>query len=277
MKVLFCQFGIPEVDALQPQANTALAAGYLIAYLKQYYPKFEFIQTPFWIADKMGMETFYQFIENDLPDIICFSLYLWNIDKTKTIINYLKKKFPLLKFIIGGPEVNDDNFAVLEKINFDAGVIGEGEEILRLLLATENWESVPNILLKNGNNKIIHTSFEDLPFPQLNRSRNPYLNDCLQHEKDNTIFVETVRGCPYRCKFCNYNKRYEQLQYNELAVLKELIQWAISNGKKEIFLLDPSFNVQTRFDEILELIIAENLNKQLCFATELRADLLTKE
>ncbi|MCK4956231.1 MAG: radical SAM protein, partial [Candidatus Cloacimonetes bacterium] len=28
---------------------------------------------------------------------------------------------------------------------------------------------------------------------------------------------------------------------------------------------------------ILELIIAENLNKQLCFATELRADLLTKE
>src|SRR5690554_1067836 len=42
------------------------------------------------------------------PDVIGFSCYIWNIEKTCQIVKLVKKILPNTKIILGGPEVSYD-------------------------------------------------------------------------------------------------------------------------------------------------------------------------
>ena len=39
-------------------------------------------------------------------DLVCFSCYIWNIEKIKELCSNLKKARPGMKFLLGGPEVS---------------------------------------------------------------------------------------------------------------------------------------------------------------------------
>ena len=58
-------------------------------------------------------------------EVVCFSCYIWNIEKTKEIIKELKKRQNDIHIFVGGPEVSFSSFELLEE-GVDAICIGEG-------------------------------------------------------------------------------------------------------------------------------------------------------
>jgi hypothetical protein len=104
---------------------------------------------------------------------------------------------------------------------------------------------------------------------------NPYLLNLIETKPDETLFFETIRGCPFRCRFCYYNKLYDNIIQMPEDYIRAMMRKAVEGEFTEVFLLDPSFNVQPHFDRILDIIGEENPDNQLEIHTEMRADLLT--
>lgn len=76
------------------------------------------------------------------PDVLCLSLYLWNVERSLYVAEKIKEKRPDTIVVIGGPEVNLDNGFILKRGGFDIGIIGEGERILLELvrgLESKSW------------------------------------------------------------------------------------------------------------------------------------------
>jgi len=55
--------------------------------------------------------------------MVCFSCYIWNIEKILTLSENLKKAQPSLKIVLGGPEVSFDRENLLRQYEFIDGVI----------------------------------------------------------------------------------------------------------------------------------------------------------
>ncbi len=149
-----------------------------------------------------------------------FTCYLWNIDRTLWVADRIKQTRPEVLVAVGGPEITSDNDWVLEHPAVDYAVIGEGEQTFAELLAAlasqpiggkENG-SVGNALavappgLWARNNPV--TPARRVPLRNLDEISSPYLEEILAAD-ERTMFLETVRGCVFKCKFCYYPKSYD--------------------------------------------------------------------
>ncbi len=85
----------------------------------------------------------------------------------------------------------------------------------------------------------------------------------------NMYLVETMRGCPFRCRFCLIGYVYNPVRKASIEKLKIKLKDFDDSQKKTIGLIAPSISV---YEEIGDLIKKENI--ELSF-TSLRADELT--
>ncbi len=268
-KVLLTQFCIPSLDTLEYKSNVHLAAGYLVGYAKAQLPNTEFVITPRVYTDLLNENSFIEYALDQKPDLLVFSLYLWNIDKTLRIVKKIKALRPELEFLFGGPEVNADNEYLRNSEAFTQGISGEGEIPFLDFLTGKPKTEIAGFLTK--------TSFNDFKSIRSDYKidTNPYLENLIEIKPDSTMFFETVRGCPFSCNFCYYNKVYSKIVSVGRKHLAEFFQYARDNNFKELFLLDPTFNVQPDFDGLLDDIAALNADKKFEISTELRSDFLT--
>ncbi len=177
-----------------------------------------------WVKFSFGKKTQDQLVEeiNSLGiDVLCFSMYSWNIEHileiSKNIKSRLNKKVLLLA---GGPSVDvarpNSNFN-LEHRDFDYTIYSHGERPFMDILNHHYMGKPLNVLTtKNcswvdASGKIKKADFEFLKIT----NGSPYIdgkhlllkiiNDA---EYSNTIWklpYETSRGCPYSCSFCDWN------------------------------------------------------------------------
>ncbi|MDA3886514.1 MAG: B12-binding domain-containing radical SAM protein, partial [Candidatus Delongbacteria bacterium] len=275
-RVLLTQFGIPNLDTLEYKSNVPLAAGYLAAFSKKTFKDTEFIITPRIFTDILSERDFLDFVENTKPDLFLFSLYVWNIEKTLRISNLLKQKYPSVKILYGGPEVNPDNEFLLKSGVFEYGIVGEGEIPLNEFLSGVPFEKISGALTKASStlSKDIYNPSKDIR-TDFEHNENPYLEGLIEHTPDSTMYFETVRGCPFKCNFCYYNKVYDKIITMDRNSIKKYLDYARNNGLNEIFLLDPSFNAQPDFENLLDELIKLNKDGYFEFSTELRAEMLT--
>ena len=79
------------------------------------------------------------------PDIVGMSCYLWNVERSLFLAKQIKHQLPACTVVLGGPEITPDNGFLLQRGEFDIGVVGEGEEVWKQLL-----QSFPNISKISG-------------------------------------------------------------------------------------------------------------------------------
>jgi anaerobic magnesium-protoporphyrin IX monomethyl ester cyclase len=178
------------------------------------------------------------------PDVVAIYTNLMTKLNVLKIIKHIKTE-PLLKntkIILGGPEVRNhtENF-----LNYGADfiIIGEGEETTLELMNVLNSSSLFSATLSsiNGlayleNGKVITTSertlikdINVLPFPSRQKiDFSPYLNGWKTHHGYSMMSVNTMRGCPYTCKWCSravyggtYRRRSPQLVAQEMKLIKD--------------------------------------------------------
>jgi radical SAM superfamily enzyme YgiQ (UPF0313 family) len=275
-KVVFVQLPAPRFGFEEPPANIPLAAGYLTSALKNSELRSEIIPPD--VLDVYADSALVQKILERDPDVVGFTLYVWNVERSLYIASMLKQAKRDIRILIGGPETTPDNSWVLDHPAVDAGIFGEGESrmatVTRELLGGGKSRTIPDAFIgkfRPGRASHLVSSYE------LKNLANPYLEEFIDPARDGTIFLETVRGCPYRCKYCYYHKSFKDLRAHDWEELKRTFEWIYSNGSdvKEIYLMDPTFNSRRGFRRVLKFLLHLRKRKDVRLHAELRADLLT--
>lgn len=87
------------------------------------------------------------------------------------------------------------------------------------------------------------------------------------------VHYESVRGCPYRCSFCNYPYLFDDTVFRFRSALQIAKDWEhyASKGAKYISCLDSLFTIpRKRLTDLCEILIQKKLDlKWICYA---RAD-----
>ena len=224
-----------------------------------------------------NLHDFAQKIISENPQVISFSCYIWNITQTLEICKEIKEKLDC-KIILGGPEVAYRPKDVLEKYDYiDFVLSGEGEWNFPLLLDNINGDliTVDGLTYRKKNEIITISEKEYNETPP-----SPYSDDFYNNLKGRIAYIETSRGCPYRCAFC-LSGRCSKLRFFDLdQVEKDIINLA-NSGTQTLKFVDRTFNANSkRANEILTFIkenYGTKIPQNICFHFEIAGDILTEE
>ncbi len=219
-------------------------------------------------------ESFANEIIKENPDVAAFSCYIWNVTKTLEICRIIKNSCDC-KIVLGGPEAAYRAKDVLEKYEFaDFVLSGEGEWVFPDFLDNLNGNlSLVSGLTYRENGKIItnpEKEYTDDP-------PSPFCEEFFENLNGRISYIETARGCPYRCAFC-LSGRCSPLRFFDLQRVKnDIIRLSVS-GTRTVKFVDRTFNANAeRANEIL-LFIKENYGKAIpqgvCFHFEIAGDIL---
>lgn len=149
-------------------------------------------------------------INQHSPIAVGFSAHIWNIDLVQKSAKILRVASPKTTIFVGGPEVTYMPVEFLE-INkeFNFVISGNGEERFKALLKNglrpDLEPLVTRVTYRDDNGKIVPGIQPDLFSPEdLSKIPSPYqtgvidLNDGKRH----CVFVETYRGCIFKCGYC---------------------------------------------------------------------------
>jgi len=275
--ILFVQLPIPRLKITLEDHNISVAAFYLQAYLheQKLAQQCHFRLLDPFLQNYGSDETILREIRAIAPDVICFSLFCWNVERSLYIAEQIKQQTPAPLIFAGGPEVTPDN-ALLHHPAVDAYVYGEGELTLHLLLeaflATGRIPAdLPGTLRFDG---AWHVQPPQTRAVEINATRSAYFQGLVPPGRWQEMYVETMRGCPFACRFCYYNKQCGEVRFLQQETVLEFVRYAIKYDYSGIFLLDPSFNIRPDLEELLRKIAALNPERKLKIATELRADMI---
>ncbi len=222
------------------------------------------------------VNAFAEQIIKENPDILSFSSYIWNIEKTFELCEILKEKINCT-IILGGPEVSYRAKNVLENYSFvDFVLSGEGEKSFPLFLDTYiekgDFKKVSGLSYRENNDIISVPEEECTETPPT-----PYNEEFFENLKGRISYIETSRGCPYRCAFC-LSGRCSPLRFFDIEQVKnDILKLAVS-GTKTIKFVDRTFNAKAdRANEILEFILSNygtEIPEGTCFHFEIAGDIL---
>lgn len=263
LKVKLLQLPVPEVERLYSNENIPLAAAYLKSWLLSENilsnEQVEIVDTD--VVNFGGDLAVVNKLLKEKPEVIGFTVYMWNLERTAVVSEMIKSRNPEVKIVWGGPEVQED---IGDYPCCDVFFVGEGEYIFADFIAD----------CKEGKgHKRFYKSSEPVDLQKLN---NPYSEGILVPEKGGAMLVETMRGCIYPCKYCFYSKSFKGLRYFPEEQLEEIFRIANDSGVSEIYLMDPSFNCSKDLKGRLENISRLN-SRSINIHTEIRLEAVNGE
>ncbi len=205
-------------------------------------------------------------------DVIAFSCYIWNITPTLAVARLLKQLNPEIKILLGGPEVSYEYDDFIAKEEVDYIIVGEGEIPFSLFLDHyPNIDQVPNLVHKSeGEVKMFP---KDLTFNlEEYKGINPYEDDDASQLYNKVCYVETSRGCPYKCEFCLASLD-NKVRYLPIDDIKANLLYLMERGRTIKF-LDRTFNVKKDFAIDIFQFILDHHRPGNVFQFEITADIV---
>ncbi len=86
------------------------------------------------------------------------------------------------------------------------------------------------------------------------------------------MFLETVRGCLFQCRYCSYPKGHGPLRLLSPEQIAASLRHAAQREVAEVFLLDPTLNQRPDFLDFLHCLARGNARRRLAFSGELRGE-----
>jgi radical SAM superfamily enzyme YgiQ (UPF0313 family) len=178
------------------------------------------------------------------PRIVGLSVYIWNVERLTELVKALKVRRPEVVVVIGGPEVSHatDGQAIVAATDYV--ICGEGDlafvDLCRQLLSgTAPAE------------RVLHPSL-----PKLSDLADPtseFSDDDIAHR---ILYVETSRGCPFRCEYC-LSSLDEQVRFFPLDRVLASLDSLLTRGGMRFKFIDRTFNLDVdRCVAILEFFLS---------------------
>ncbi len=205
-------------------------------------------------------------------DVVAFSCYIWNITQTLEVVKKIKERNPNVKILLGGPEVSYDWQDVISEPAVDYIITGEGEIPFKAFL--ENFpevEHLPNVISKKENAIMCQSKTEQFDLTNYKNSLF-YKYDKPETLENRVLYIETSRGCPYKCEFCLASLD-NVVRYLPMYNIKANLLYMMQHGKVIKF-LDRTFNVKKAFTIEIFQFILDNYRPQNVFQFEITADIL---
>jgi B12-binding domain/radical SAM domain protein of rhizo-twelve system len=181
------------------------------------------------------------------------------------------------RLVIVGPHASTTPAATLNKLNADAVVLGECEEILPALAA--NWSRQRSICFRDHGairvNGGPHAS-DMAKLPPLAWGRDTIERHSHHHHRFEAIpsgpgaEMEVSRGCPYHCTFCAKDNFRSDFRRRPLAAIRAELDGLIAQGIEYVYFIDEIF---LPFKDVLELLAARRIK----FGMQTRIDLWSRE
>ncbi len=177
-----------------------------------------------------------------------------------------------------GPHGSTTPRTTLHKLEVDAVILGECEEILPLL-AERPWEEIPALCFReNGEVRVQGGPHEaDMAtLPALHWPRETIRKHRHHHHRFDApptgpgAEMEVSRGCPYHCSFCakeNFRNKYRK---RKLAVILDELDGLIDQGIEYVYFIDEIFLPNP---ELLEALV----DRPVQFGVQTRIDLWSRE
>jgi len=160
-----------------------------------------------------------KFISEMKPDVIGIYCNLMTKLNVIPLMKFIKSDEVLnrIRIVLGGPEPPHHADKFLE-VGADFVVEGEGEETMKeicelISLGNSDFEKVNGIIYKGSNGYVIKTpprekirNIDVLPMPDRDGiDLRMYLETWKNKHGYNSVSINTMRGCPYTCKWCSHN------------------------------------------------------------------------
>lgn len=208
-------------------------------------------------------------------DVVCFSCYIWNITPTLAAARRIKAAYPEIQILLGGPEVSYDWEPVIRLPYVDYIITGEGEtpfsQFLQAYPDATKLLTIPNLISKIGGDIQYHEYHE--PFNlELYQHTNPYQHDDPATLYNRVVYVETSRGCPYKCAFClaSLDNRVRMLPE---AHIQSNLDYLLRHGRVIKF-LDRTFNLKKEVTLRMFQYLVDHAGPHHVFQFEITADIL---
>jgi radical SAM superfamily enzyme YgiQ (UPF0313 family) len=217
-------------------------------------------------------------IKKNPPDILALSNYSWNSLLSERVAEIAKLINPKVVTVQGGPNVPHATELQLEFLkkrpNTDFHIIFEGEAsfsniVERVLKDRNNEQELFDdpingaIFIHSDKNKGLIKgikSQERIKF--LDDIPSPYLNGMLDEFFDGRLspFVETNRGCPFKCSFCHTgNDYFQKVHMFSMERVREEFEYIAKKASKQqntiLHLADVNFGMFPRDREISSILV----------------------
>ncbi len=205
-------------------------------------------------------------------EVVAFSCYIWNITQTLHVADLIRAQYPQVKILLGGPEVSYEWQEVIQQQSIDFIITGEGEIPFREFLNSyPKLDLVPNLIRKIGDEiryQPAEVNFDVKEYASIN----PYRHDSEKELYNKVSYIETSRGCPYKCEFCLASLD-NKVRYLPIDRIKENLLYLMRHGRVIKF-LDRTFNVKRDFTIDIFQFILQHRRPENIFQFEITADIL---
>jgi len=209
-------------------------------------------------------DAYFEAIREFRPTLIAASTYIWSIELFTEVAERVHHWDPSVRFVMGGPSARP-SVLTLEPYAAQAGYVhalvkGEGEEIIRRLVRdhlSEDWrELVPGMQVKHP---LGYRSSGEIDPPALDDYASPYQLGTIPRAEHG--FLETFRGCPISCAFCQWGDERADRIYSA-EYLAGHLRGFVDAGVSTVHVLDAAFNLSSR--AFRNFAAAEREAKVLC-------------
>jgi len=207
-------------------------------------------------------------------DLAGLSLYAWNTRYALEVARRARALRSGLQIVVGGPSVPRRPEAYRRFLAahpwIDALVLGEGELALcELVLALRAGApiatagvTIPGVVVRAGDDVLagpLRPRLEGEAFANLG---SPYVDGTFDEllasgelAAINAVVLETNRGCPFSCAFCDWGQA-TQSKVNELPMerVERELAWIGERRVPYLYLVDANFGIRRRDVEITESI-----------------------
>ncbi len=266
-KIIFIQLPLINHTYDYIQGNIEYASAAMAGYIfKNITRDIEIHNLPSVITQFGSDSVIDKYIANIRPDIVAFTCFLWNVERSISIAQSIKEHNSSVQIIFGGSEIYPGSIALVEQRDYvDFFVMGEGEWFFDILLSHGSLKRYETLI--NGNHVIVQPPDALIPAEKIFE---PLSGKRLNPMPDGSAFFELTRGCPYKCSYCLYSKNFD--------VIRELpfdILLAILTDKHhirtltELYILSPALNKMKQFSHRIEQL--SRINHGIRLHSEMRA------
>jgi hypothetical protein len=206
------------------------------------------------------------------PGVHLFSNYIWSHGQNLSFSEMVKRADPNNITVHGGPDTpkyeGDVEAYFRENPHVDVAVHGEGEattaELLEALIGhvgdgrpdLSPLRDVPGLSFRDGDG-VVRTDkrervadLDDIPSPFLTG-----LFDVHVRAGASMAIVETNRGCPYGCTFCDWGSAtLSRIRQFDIERVFAELEWCARHGLARLFLADANFGILERDVAIAERV-----------------------
>jgi putative methyltransferase len=226
-----------------------------VGLLWSYANTFETVKKNYCLKDfvfiKEPLETILDSIVD--PDVVAVSCYVWNMNFSMQLAKMIKERYPSCVIIAGGPNVtvNDNDFfqtyPFLDILSYREGEISF-KNILLSLAGEMSLDDIGGIGY-NKEGRVVRTiapvrieNLDQIPSPYLAGYFDNLIERCRQRGITYNALIETNRGCPFQCTFCDWgNGALGKVKKFDLRRVKKELLWMARAGVDYVDNCDANF------------------------------------